>query len=337
MKKNPSNPIISVIIPVYNSEKTLSRCLDSIIQQTFQHIEIILVNDSSNDNSQYLIELYAKQDSRIRYFIHAQNKGAGGARNTGLHNMNGEWIIFVDADDYITNNMIEILYYSALKHNVKIVQCSHKRFNDKLKPYKISVKLNKDIMINDPFKSYCLGNSLITNVIWDKIWHNSLFINNNIYFPENIYGEDKAVLILILNTINQIAVIPNMLYFYYFNDNANKNKNSMSEFPIYHKYIYDKILVLSKNLNNDLLLLDKLFTHQANEAKFFYFNLSHSDENSLLLFKTYYGKYAHLALSTKNKWYQPNASSMYGKMILKMKQISKKLKIYPILVYFLKN
>ena len=100
---------ISVIVPVYNVEKFIKRCLDSIINQTMRDLEIILVNDGSTDNSGKICDEYAQLDNRITV-IHKENGGLSSARNTGLDVATGEWIAFVDSDDYIEKNMYEVLY-----------------------------------------------------------------------------------------------------------------------------------------------------------------------------------------------------------------------------------
>ena len=104
-----SDPKISIIIPVYNVEKYLRECLDSCVNQTLENIEIICVDDASPDNSIKILEEYQAKDSRIRIFRHEENKNLGAARNTGLANATGEYVWFVDSDDYIELNMVEEL------------------------------------------------------------------------------------------------------------------------------------------------------------------------------------------------------------------------------------
>ena len=100
------NELVSIVVPIYNVEKYLSKCIDSLISQTYKNLEIILVNDGSTDQSGEIAQQYAKQDSRIRYIVQ-KNKGLGGARNTGLEYAKGNYILFIDSDDYIRNNMVE--------------------------------------------------------------------------------------------------------------------------------------------------------------------------------------------------------------------------------------
>ena len=117
-------PLISVIVPVYNVENYLPRCLDSIINQTYTNLEILLVDDGATDNSGKLCDEYAQKDNRIRVF-HKENGGVSSARNMGLDNATGEYIAFVDSDDYIDKCMYEIMLNSSVQNNADIVVCGY--------------------------------------------------------------------------------------------------------------------------------------------------------------------------------------------------------------------
>ena len=117
-----NQPKISVIIPVYNTAKYLSKCLDSILNQTLKEIEVIVVNDGSKDNSQELIDAYKEKDGRI-VSIQKENGGLSDARNVGIDVANGEFIAFVDSDDYIDLSMFEMMYGLSQKHQAEIVLC----------------------------------------------------------------------------------------------------------------------------------------------------------------------------------------------------------------------
>ena len=108
-----NNPLISVIIPAYNVEKYINRCIESIIYQDYKNIEVIIINDGSTDNTREICEQYIKQDKRIR-LINTENRGAGSARNTGIENANGKYFSFIDADDFICEH-----YYSRLYEMIK--------------------------------------------------------------------------------------------------------------------------------------------------------------------------------------------------------------------------
>ena len=116
------NETISIIIPVYNVEKYLNKCLNSVIEQTYKNIEVILIDDGSTDNSGKICDEYAKNDIRIK-IIHQQNGGVSTARNNGLEHATGKYITFVDSDDYIEKEMIETMAKKIMKKNADIVIC----------------------------------------------------------------------------------------------------------------------------------------------------------------------------------------------------------------------
>ena len=116
------NSLITIIVPVYNSEKTLHRCVDSILDQTYQNFEILLINDGSKDHSGDICDEYAKSDTRGRVF-HKENKGVSAARNTGLDNAKGAWVSFVDSDDWISSEYLNVLYKEAIVTNADVVTC----------------------------------------------------------------------------------------------------------------------------------------------------------------------------------------------------------------------
>ena len=121
--KNEINPFVSIIVPVYNVESYLRRCLNSILLQSYSNIEVIVVDDGSTDLSGTICDEYQKQDSRVKV-IHKTNQGLGAARNTGLKIAKGEYISFVDSDDYIDLNMIEVLLEACLKTESEIAICA---------------------------------------------------------------------------------------------------------------------------------------------------------------------------------------------------------------------
>ena len=117
-------PLISIIVPVYNTEMYLDKCVTSLINQTYRNIEIILVDDGSTDNSGKMCDSYAQKDNRIKV-IHQTNAEVGAARNVGLKNVSGQYIGFVDSDDYVEHDMYEVLLKTLLQNNVSIVSCSY--------------------------------------------------------------------------------------------------------------------------------------------------------------------------------------------------------------------
>lgn len=192
--------LISVIVPIYNVEKYLDECLDSIIKQSYGQLEIILVDDGSSDGSGAIADKYAKLDSRIKV-IHKDNGGLSEARNTGLEMSNGEWIVFVDADDRIHPQMIELLYQTAKETESELVWCLFTEFDnqsDKLtQTTKQNLVLNKNCyqeMTNIEASGYFykLGKMSEFMVAWNKIYKRNLFFDekNLIRYPVGKIFED---------------------------------------------------------------------------------------------------------------------------------------------------
>ena len=189
---------ISVIIPAYNVGKYVSRCLESIINQTLKEIEIIVINDGSNDNTENEIQKFFKLDSRIIY-ICQKNIGLGKTRNKGIQIARGEYIAFIDSDDYIELNMLEILYNNAKKYNSDVVCGQVIIEDDQMKRYSIRKIFDKliNIEINDYGFEKFIRNYYFTRYYshnaWDKIYKSELLKSNCIFFGDNkrIFAEDN--------------------------------------------------------------------------------------------------------------------------------------------------
>ncbi|WP_434275936.1 glycosyltransferase family 2 protein, partial [Aliarcobacter cryaerophilus] len=174
-------PIISVVIPVYNSELYLQRCIDSILNQTFKNFEAIFVNDGSTDNSLEILNYYKSLDNRIK-IINQENCGTGEARNNGLRNALGEYILFVDSDDTIELLMLEKMYKKALEEDSDIVVCGNNKIS--LNGNKIKDFSYKNINENNIFS--LILSFKIRSSTWDKLYKKNIFFINNVYFPENL-------------------------------------------------------------------------------------------------------------------------------------------------------
>ena len=147
-------PNISVIMPVYNQEKYLNECLDSVLRQTFQDIEIICVDDGSSDSSPSILKQYAKKDSRVRVLFQ-ENQGAGSARNHGFSVANGKYVIFLDSDDIFEEKLLEKLFTKIEKTNSDVVVCRSDRFNQKTKKFVACPWTIRKTLLpkDDPFSS----------------------------------------------------------------------------------------------------------------------------------------------------------------------------------------
>lgn len=213
--------LISIIIPVYNVEEYLFECVKSIVNQTYSKIEIILVNDGSKDNSGKICNDWAKKDDRIRV-IHKINAGTACARITGLLNSQAKYIIFVDADDYVDENYVKILYNAMIDNNVDLVTCQFFEFRYGQKQ-KSDIRCEPAIYDKDKIE-----NLLKTIFLYDKKIEKSGFypyLCGKIFKREILveclnvgkdlfYGEDHVCVFKYVYNINSMLIIPNYLYFY---------------------------------------------------------------------------------------------------------------------------
>lgn len=213
------NPTISIIVPVYNVEKYLDRCIQSILNQTFKDFELILVDDGSTDNSGFICEKYKEMDNRI-VVIHKENGGLSSARNTGLDIAIGKYIGFVDSDDYINENMYEILYNEAIKNNSDVVVsdfekvCENKEhINYKLDKYEIE-NYNNIEALNQLFES----KNVIFIVAWNKLYKRQIF--NNLRYEEGKIYEDEFIIHKILYESKITTFIDLKLYYYVQRENS---------------------------------------------------------------------------------------------------------------------
>lgn len=206
---------ISLIVAAYNIEQYIHRCITSLINQTFENLEIIIVNDGSTDNTLRIIEELKKNNKNIKV-INQENKGLIETRKTGFENATGEYILFVDGDDWLEREAVEILYTNAVKENADIVLFNaFNSYDDGTRTNFNTVNMNAiDEIKKDTLKALFLDNVL--PVVWAKFIKRAFIIENNIQFPKNIsYGEDLAFSAkLFMNTPN-VVIVEDKLYNYY--------------------------------------------------------------------------------------------------------------------------
>lgn len=221
---------VSIIIPVYNVEKYIRECLNSIINQTYKNIEIIVVIDGSLDNSSKIVYEFAKKDSRIKV-IDRENKGVYESRIDGIKASTGEYLIFVDSDDSIKENMVEVLLNEIISSNTDLVRCKWlTKINNKLSSEKVSIDnynkiLKKDFepYLYDLLYSTIFFNSMCRQIIKKDVLKNIDMNNSNLK-----YGEDLAFECKILNNINSFKIIDEYLYIYNIHEDSITNKKSLT-------------------------------------------------------------------------------------------------------------
>ena len=201
--------LISVIVPVYNVEKYLEECVNSIINQTYKNLEIILVDDGSKDNSSKMCDELAKKDSRIKV-IHKENGGISDVRNVGIENSRGKYIQFIDSDDFMEDNMIETLYKDILENEADVSMCSYYLFKDGVKTTDATYK--KEIYNKEQILKEILLDERVRSYLWNKLFKKSLF--SGIYFPKGKVFEDIYVIPFIFEKSNKVVFNNIPLYYY---------------------------------------------------------------------------------------------------------------------------
>ena len=203
-------PLISIIVPVYNAEPFLEHCLSSIRKQTYQTIEVILVDDGSTDRSNEICRKFVKEDNRFKLFTQA-NGGRSAARNTGLAQVQGMLVGFVDSDDWVDEDMFEVLYNTHLEENADIVQCSYYYHNgDRVED--MSLKEKKHILNTKEALELLFRDKEIKNFLCNKLFLHSLF--QGIIFPLNKNFEDQAVMYRIFEKARRVVCLPIAKYHY---------------------------------------------------------------------------------------------------------------------------
>lgn len=252
---------VSVIVPVYNTEKYLDKCLNSLVNQTIDDIEIIVVNDGSTDNSLKIIKKYLKKYSKKIILIDQENGGISVARNNGIRSATGEYIGFVDSDDFVELNMYERLYNTIKKSKSDIVVCDYKKYYTETENI-TNIDVVKNITATNIYESTSLIND-IDYAPWNKLYKRTLF--KGIEFPKNKKYEDLSTILKVFFKAKKIDKLAENLYFYRINENGetltvNKKINDII-------FILEDIVSYAKNtkyydiIKNDLkkLCVDKLF------------------------------------------------------------------------------
>ena len=203
--------LISVIIPVYKVEKYLCRCVDSVLEQTYTNMEIILVDDGSPDNCPVMCDEYARQDSRVKV-IHQENAGLSGARNAGIDMAQGQWLAFVDSDDYLAADFLERLYQACVNTGSSLSVCRWEYVRGETIPEhgtgETRVYTGREMLANlyVPDGAYFV-------VAWNKLYRKELF--EDIRYPLGRIHEDEATTYRIYDKVKKAAYVDRSLYGYF--------------------------------------------------------------------------------------------------------------------------
>lgn len=223
VKEAFKNPKVSIIVPAYNTEKYISKCLLSLISQTLKEIEIIIVDDGSTDDTSKIIEKFSNADGRIKV-INQENKKQGAARNKGTEFAIGEYIGFVDSDDWVDLDYYEKLYNSAKKYNSDIALATNVRIgNGKTKK---RLNITEEIYVNTLQDKIDISNQVKNPCPTNKIYKREMLLKNKIIWPEGVYCEDKLFTIQAIYYANGLVTVPDIYYYYYRNPNSTVNSRA---------------------------------------------------------------------------------------------------------------
>ncbi|MBO5935010.1 MAG: glycosyltransferase family 2 protein [Clostridia bacterium] len=279
-------PLISVIVPIYNVEKYLNKCIDSILNQTYENLEILLIDDGSTDSSAEICENYAKKDSRVKPY-HKQNEGLSKTRNFAISVMTGDYYCFVDGDDSVHCDYIMTMYNTMVENQADLSMCLYYYvWNDGRKKLTRNINYSEDTLFTDT------GLDALRKILYGKIYAPSccckLFDKSktNLYCQTYLTGEDVLASVSYFPTLNKVAMLNKPLYYYLQND-ASLTKVFKPE------NIYDTVLTATEIykqsvstsytlekaatyylIEKNLTVLMKLYGHEGQEDK-----IKHIKEN----------------------------------------------------------
>ena len=249
---------ISVIIPVYNAEKTIKKCLNSVIEQSYQNLEIICVNDGSTDKSLDIIKTY----KNITIINNKKNKGIGYSRNIGIKKATGDYISFIDSDDYIDKDMYKILS-NMLKNNEDLIIFNYKRIKNNILTDNEYKFVNQNTTLADS-PNIILDINLSP---WNKLYKRELL--ENIFFPEDLKYEDAIFVTKAYNNAKSIKIIDNKLYNYVIGDKGETSRVDKRVFDILKisKLMLDELSEIKNNEYIEAFMVRNLFRYTLQQKR----------------------------------------------------------------------
>ena len=296
---------VSIIVPIYNREDYIKECIESLVNQTFKNIEIILVNDGSTDNSLNIMEEYSKKDARIKV-INKPNGGLSSARNRGIKEATSEYIMFVDGDDFVELNTVKELYNKAIKYNLDIVVYDFSQYINGKNRIWNDFKLEDEKVISGfEYLNLILTSKTIFSVC-NKLFKRDLYIKNNIKHPENIsYGEDGSTLPRLVVNAQRVGKLNKPYYFYRINESSFMSSSNIR----FYEYAEAADIVIKYLKNENIgITNNQMFTYKYNYAYKFLENLNFfkksikSNENYMKLYESFLEdiKNVHNNIEAKN-------------------------------------
>ena len=275
---------VSVIVPVYNAGKYLKRCLDSIRSQDFEDFEVILVNDGSTDNSCEICEQYSNNDDRFRV-ITQDNAGPDMARKTGVSGAIGDYIMFVDADDHVSNNAISVMYKYAREYEADLVCSQIWRFNDSGKRWTGSTAVDKAVCIDstaEMIRAY-FESGLLMGTYYAKLVLREL-ISDYGFVEDSIIGEDITAALYLFQKAKKVCIIPDRNYFYFWNgESISHSGYTKRHATSLANYIRVRDGLLAKEYTDERLICGYFAEYEMAVATAMSRSRSYDEETALIL------------------------------------------------------
>lgn len=285
------NPLISIIVPIYNIETYLSRCIDSILNQTYQNMEVLLIDDGSSDGSTEICDEFAKMDERVTV-IHQKNGGLSSARNCGIDASHGEYIMFVDGDDYIEPDMCEKLHFALLQNKSEIAVCS---INHEMEDGEAVLSMNDAAPLFDGtldreeyFLKMLGAGYWYWIVAWNKLYRKELF--EHVQYPPDKLHEDEFVIHRLIFNCTKIAVISDRLYHYVQRSGSIMNKEfSVKRLDVMEAFLDRENFYIDHGVNSEIII--KNFSWCTNELGNMFHKIDHRQPGFAQRYKELYHQY----------------------------------------------
>lgn len=273
--------MISIIVPVYNVEKYLDKCINSILEQTYKDFELILIDDGSTDTSGKICDDYSEKDNRIKA-IHKENSGLSSARNMGIDMAKGDYIGFIDSDDYISEDMYESLYNDIKKYNADISICSYKEIYDYQQPKNIMYEKNIEVYEGVNILEQLYRSDRVKFIVaWNKLYKKDIF--NNLRYEEGKIHEDELIIHKILFKAKRVTYNSNEMYYYLQRYGSIMQKEYSISNLSYINALEDRMKLFNENgLNN--LQKNAEYEYLTNFFKY-YFLIKENHNYDLKIFK----------------------------------------------------
>ncbi len=311
------NDLISVIVPIYNSEKYLNRCVTSILNQTYENLEILLINDGSKDSSLDICYSFKNKDKRIKV-INKENEGVSLTRNVGIKNSTGKYLMFVDSDDYLHNAYIEEMY-TYLRENKLDMVISSMTFVDEnydfLRTYSYK---SENVILNFNDITESIIKTSYFNSVCKIIVSSKIVKENKMTFNKELkFGEDLLFSYNLLQTVQNFGYLDFPGYYYLQNSSSATHKNSMEVVNKYiadNKYVYN---IIRQHIQDDVLINNKLFTKYNFALLKFIKSVKYKEfkENAVNLFNRMFEKDSIIIVDKID--YESKSNYMLMKLLIK--------------------